>query len=64
MDKDKEPSTSQTHPVDCDNFTEDAIDEALEESFPASDPPPWTLGTVSCPDPDHDPVDGSKNSAK
>jgi hypothetical protein len=35
---------------------EDEIDEALEESFPASDPPGWTLGV----DADHRSANGEQ----
>jgi hypothetical protein len=29
--------------------SERAVDQALADSFPASDPPPWTLGVVYAP---------------
>lgn len=33
--------------------TERAMDQALADSFPASDPPPWTLGVAQPPSKDH-----------
>ena len=61
MDKNQEQPDSTSEQPDCKTITEAEIDAALEGSFPASDPIPWTLGTPSCPEPE-DEADSSPGS--
>ena len=50
MHKDEDETSQADVTKDCHNVSEAEIDTTLQDSFPASDPPSWTLGTVPCAD--------------
>ena len=45
MKENMDESTQKAHDRTAGEMSESEIDDNLEETFPASDPPSWTLGS-------------------
>ena len=46
MRNNQNPLSPEAVPSDASELSEDQIDDQLEGTFPASDPPSWTLGVT------------------